>query len=91
MDFINKAIGGGNKDEAGNNRPNTEQFQTQPQQGSSSGGSFMDKFTGGGNQNTQTGQTSSGGGFMDKLHGMAGGGRESEKNEDALDKGKLFS
>ncbi|KAK0611282.1 hypothetical protein B0T14DRAFT_441413 [Immersiella caudata] len=31
--------------------------------------------------------TSSGGGFMDKLHGMAGGGPHSEKNEDALDKG----
>ncbi|KAI1125803.1 hypothetical protein F5Y10DRAFT_246142 [Nemania abortiva] len=27
------------------------------------------------------------GGFMDKLNSMAGGGKESEKNEDALDKG----
>jgi hypothetical protein len=26
-------------------------------------------------------------GFMDKLHGALGGGPESEKNEDALDKG----
>lgn len=25
--------------------------------------------------------------FMDKLHGLAGGGPESEKKEDALDKG----
>ncbi|EAQ87827.1 hypothetical protein CHGG_04446 [Chaetomium globosum CBS 148.51] len=32
-------------------------------------------------------QSSSGGGFMDKLHGLAGGGPESEKKEDALDKG----
>jgi hypothetical protein len=29
-----------------------------------------------------------GGGFMDKLHGLAGGGKESEKNEDGLDKGE---
>ncbi|KAJ8121393.1 hypothetical protein O1611_g10115 [Lasiodiplodia mahajangana] len=27
------------------------------------------------------------GGFMDKLNSVAGGGKESEKNEDALDKG----
>jgi hypothetical protein len=35
-------------------------------------------------QNTQESGSSS---FMDKLHGMAGGGPESEKKEDALDKG----
>ncbi|KAL8813145.1 MAG: hypothetical protein Q9223_003642 [Gallowayella weberi] len=39
----------------------------------------------------QTGeQTSSGGGFMDKFNSMAGGGKESEKNEDYLDKGVDF-
>jgi len=27
--------------------------------------------------------------FFDKLHGMAGGGPESEKKEDALDKGMM--
>ena len=37
----------------------------------------------------QTQGSSSGGGFMDKLHGMAGGGPQSEKNEDALDKGTI--
>jgi len=37
------------------------------------------------NQQTSTGN--SGGGMMDKLHGMVGGGPQSEKNEDALDKG----
>ncbi|KAK0649559.1 hypothetical protein B0T16DRAFT_389589 [Cercophora newfieldiana] len=37
--------------------------------------------------NQQAPSSSSGGGFMDKLHGMAGGGPHSEKNEDALDKG----
>lgn len=36
----------------------------------------------------QTGeQASSGGGFMDKFNSMAGGGKESEKKEDYLDKG----
>ncbi|KAK1771455.1 hypothetical protein QBC33DRAFT_523778 [Phialemonium atrogriseum] len=53
---------------------------------------FVNKFTGGGNkaegQNTQgQGSNSSGGGFMDKINSVAGGGRESEKNEDMLDKG----
>ena len=39
-------------------------------------------------QTQQSGSTGSGsGGFMDKLHGMAGGGPESEKKEDHLDKG----
>lgn len=35
----------------------------------------------------QTQQSGSGGGLMDKLHGMAGGGPQSEKKEDGLDKG----
>ncbi|KAL8730019.1 MAG: hypothetical protein Q9166_004343 [cf. Caloplaca sp. 2 TL-2023] len=34
-----------------------------------------------------TEQSSSGGGFMDKFNSMAGGGKESEKKEDYLDKG----
>lgn len=34
-------------------------------------------------------QSSSGGGFMDKINSMAGGGRESEKKEDMLDKLRL--
>lgn len=34
-------------------------------------------------------QEGSSGGFMDKLNSVAGGGKESEKNEDALDKGML--
>ncbi|KAK0742043.1 hypothetical protein B0T21DRAFT_448797 [Apiosordaria backusii] len=61
---------------------------------------FLNKVTGGssGNKdttqnpsstttNTNTGGSSSGGGLMDKFNSMAGGGKESEKNEDALDKG----
>lgn len=40
----------------------------------------------------QTQQSGSGSGsFLDKLHGMAGGGPQSEQREDALDKGRLFS
>ncbi|KAM7185467.1 hypothetical protein V8F20_011789 [Naviculisporaceae sp. PSN 640] len=59
MDFINKAMGGGDKTNA-----QTSQSQTQ--------------------------QSSSGGGIMGKINSMAGGGPESEKNEDFLDKGVDF-
>lgn len=38
-------------------------------------------------QQTQQSGSSGGSSFMDKLHGMAGGGPESEKKEDGLDKG----
>ncbi|KAI0123976.1 hypothetical protein BJ170DRAFT_68388 [Xylariales sp. AK1849] len=52
---------------------------------------FVNKLTGGqkeGNQAQPEGQKQeSSGGFMDKVNGLAGGGKESEKNEDALDKG----
>lgn len=56
---------------------------------------YLKKFSGGSDANTaqttdnqqQTSTGSSGGGFMDKLNGMAGGGKESEKNEDGVDKG----
>ncbi|KAF2200013.1 hypothetical protein GQ43DRAFT_374876 [Delitschia confertaspora ATCC 74209] len=62
---------------------------------------FINKFTGGGqNQqgqqaqgSTNQGQQQSGGflgGIGDKLNSAAGGGRESEKNEDLLDKGVDF-
>ncbi|KAH8666959.1 hypothetical protein BX600DRAFT_511842 [Xylariales sp. PMI_506] len=57
---------------------------------------FVKKFTSGdqskgddsqGQAQSSQPQQSSGGGFMDKINSFAGGGRESEKNEDALDKG----
>ncbi|KAH7077323.1 hypothetical protein FB567DRAFT_535034 [Paraphoma chrysanthemicola] len=65
---------------------------------------FVNKFTGGdknaqqgSEQNVQgsssSGQQSSGGflgGIGDKLNSAAGGGKESEKNEDYLDKGVDF-
>jgi hypothetical protein len=63
---------------------------------------FVNKLAGGNNSESNQGQgqsvneqvandKSSGGGFLggigDKLNSAAGGGRESEKNEDYLDKG----
>lgn len=58
---------------------------------------FVNKVVGGGNSQTgnqqqqqqqqQEGEGQSSGGFMGKLNSMAGGGKDSEKNEDALDKG----
>jgi hypothetical protein len=63
---------------------------------------FVNKFTGGDNKNQQSNeqstqgssgqqQSSGSGGFLggigDKLNSAAGGGKESEKNEDYLDKG----
>lgn len=41
-------------------------------------------------QQQQTADSSSGGGWSDKLNSMAGGGKASEKNEDALDKGMVY-
>ncbi|RYP93590.1 hypothetical protein DL770_000332 [Monosporascus sp. CRB-9-2] len=57
---------------------------------------FINKVTGGSStqdktqQQGQSGQQQEGGGIMDKLNSMAGGGKQSEKNEDALDKGVDF-
>jgi hypothetical protein len=66
---------------------------------------FVNKFTGGANNNnneqaaaqqsSSSGEQKQGGGFLggigDKLNSAAGGGRESEKNEDYLDKGTYLS
>ncbi|ORY12112.1 hypothetical protein BCR34DRAFT_483126 [Clohesyomyces aquaticus] len=65
---------------------------------------FVNKFTGGNEQKSQgegqqqqgssSEQQQGGGGFLggigDKLNSAAGGGKESEKNEDYLDKGVDF-
>lgn len=58
---------------------------------------YINKLSGSGNNDNTMNQTSenqqqtssgsSGGGFMDKLNGLAGGGKESEKKEDVVDKG----
>lgn len=54
---------------------------------------FVNKLTGDnkgegkGTQGQESKSSGGDGGFMGKLNNMAGGGRESEKNEDALDKG----
>lgn len=61
---------------------------------------FVNKLAGGNNQEGQQQgnqvsgeQRQGGGGFLsglgDKVNGAAGGGRESEKNEDMLDKGRV--
>ena len=67
MDFVNKAMGGGN---------------SQNTQGQGTGNSVNEQVAN---------DKSSGGGFLsgigDKLNSAAGGGKESEKNEDYLDKG----
>jgi hypothetical protein len=57
---------------------------------------FVNKFTGGDKNENQQQSSSEGqkqeGGFLgglgDKLNSAAGGGKESEKNEDYLDKGE---
>ena len=52
---------------------------------------YLKKVTGGDENKEQSSeQSSGGGGFMDKVNSMAGGGKESEKKEDYLDKGKKF-
>ncbi|KAL1644158.1 hypothetical protein SLS58_004438 [Diplodia intermedia] len=55
---------------------------------------FVKNLTGGGSEEkkktTEQSSSSGGGGFMDKMNSMAGGGKESEKNEDMLDKGVDF-
>jgi len=63
----------------------------------------LSSFTGGSNNNNQQPQQQSGGeqkqegggsflgGIGDKINTAAGGGRESEKNEDMLDKGTILT
>ncbi|KAK3688300.1 hypothetical protein B0T22DRAFT_149958 [Podospora appendiculata] len=93
MDYLNKIAS-----QASSANNNNQQQQQQPQQGqqnsqSEDAGGLLGKlgsFTANtNNTNTEQGQQSgsSGGGFMDKLNGLAGGGKDSEKNEDILDKG----
>lgn len=51
---------------------------------------FIKNLSGGDNNNAASSsadQPKKESGFMDKLNGMAGGGRESEKQEDGIDKG----
>lgn len=73
MDFLKNAAGS-----LGGNNNNNQQQGQQGQQG-------------GNPEQQQQGSSGGGGGFLDgimnKAHGAAGGGPESEKNEDYLDKG----
>ncbi|KZM23047.1 uncharacterized protein EKO05_0008377 [Ascochyta rabiei] len=74
MDFVNKLTGSGNSQSQG---------QTSNEQVQSSGSA-------GGQQQQSSGSGGFLGGIGDKLNSAAGGGRESEKNEDYLDKGVDF-
>ncbi|KAG9243860.1 hypothetical protein BJ878DRAFT_508769 [Calycina marina] len=74
MDFLKSVTGGGDND-----KDNNQTNQARHEDGSSQ---------------QSEGSSSSGGGFLsglgDKLNSAAGGGKESEKNEDYLDKGVDF-
>ena len=48
---------------------------------------LLNKATGSDKKDHDDQKSSSGGGILDKLNAKAGGGKESEKDEDALDKG----
>ncbi|KAK0662039.1 hypothetical protein QBC41DRAFT_359756 [Cercophora samala] len=72
------------------NQPATTTSQQQPQQTQTSGasgllGSIVSSATQSGQQQTQQPQSGADA-LLNKLHGVVGGGPESEKKEDALDK-----
>lgn len=76
---------------------NQQSQQSQNNNGGGGAGGLLGGlgFGGGNSQQGQgQGQSSGGGGFLgglgDKMNSAAGGGRESEKNEDYLDKGELI-
>jgi hypothetical protein len=71
MDFVNKAMGGGNSGNQAQGQGQGNSVNEQVANDKSSGGGFL-------------------GGIGDKLNSAAGGGKESEKNEDYLDKGAPF-
>lgn len=76
MDFIKDAMGG-----EGQGSNNNQQQGQGMQQG-------QNDMSGQQNQNSGGGGGGFLGGIGDKLNSAAGGGRESEKNEDYLDKGQ---
>ncbi|KAK1755876.1 hypothetical protein QBC47DRAFT_381559 [Echria macrotheca] len=87
MDLFNKLASAA---ESAAKQDNQQQPPQQPQQ--SSADDLLGKlgsFTGGGggSSNSQDQKQEGGSSLVDKLHGLAGGGPESEKREDALDKG----
>ncbi|CAG8983544.1 hypothetical protein HYALB_00004345 [Hymenoscyphus albidus] len=86
MDFIKKAVGADSQDSTTNTTSQQTQ-QTQQHTSSSSSGEYNQ-------HSSSTEKKEGGGGFLsgitEKLNGAAGGGKESEKNEDYLDKGVDF-
>lgn len=106
MEFINKFTQSDNNAHEQNTAHQTNQQQSTAQSQSSETGGFgslLGKFSGGGQQQnvqsgiteTQSSSTQGGGSFFsgleDKMNSAAGGGRESEKNEDYLDKGSTHT
>ena len=73
MDFINKFANQASGKQEGQPQAQQQGLQQEQQYGQQAG--------------QQSSQQSSSGGLLDKLHGIAGGGPESEKKEDTLDKG----
>ncbi|KAF4633091.1 hypothetical protein G7Y89_g5032 [Cudoniella acicularis] len=78
MDFLNKFTGGEDKNQSQNGGQQQQQYSSPTQ----NQGQHSNQQQGGGN-----GASSFFSGIGDKLNTAAGGGRESEKNEDMLDKG----
>ncbi|KAK3323718.1 hypothetical protein B0T19DRAFT_212493 [Cercophora scortea] len=88
MDFLNK-IASQASSASSNNQQQQEGQQNSQSEGAAGLLGKLGSFAGNNKPSGEQGQqsSSSGGGFMDKINGLAGGGKDSEKNEDILDKG----
>lgn len=104
MDFVNKLTGGNknNSQQQQGGEYNNDNYGSNQQQGGNYGGNERQQggerpveidrnVEGGSGSNLQKSSGGFLGGLGDKLNGAAGGGRESEKNEDYLDKGMFTS
>ncbi|CAG8956778.1 hypothetical protein HYFRA_00011167 [Hymenoscyphus fraxineus] len=81
MDFIKKAVGSDSS---------TSTSTQQNQHSTSSGGYNNNQHTSSSSSEKKEGEGGFLSGITEKLNGAAGGGKESEKNEDYLDKGVDF-
>jgi hypothetical protein len=106
MDFVNKLTGGGNSnsnrndnDNYNNNRNDNDNYGSNNRNDNDSYGSNNrndnDNYNSSEQRGSSSGQKQEGsGGFLgglgDKFNSAAGGGRESEKNEDYVDKGMFM-
>jgi hypothetical protein len=106
MDFVNKLTGGGNSnsnrndnDNYNNNRNDNDNYGNNNRNDNDNYGSNSrndnDSYNNPEQRGSSSGQKQEGsGGFLgglgDKFNSAAGGGRESEKNEDYVDKGMFM-